>query len=603
MTLLEPGSADRAAALVDAPVGVALQPVQDIVDRVAIGYEALPRPAGAGDEDALIDAAVCMAQHAGPAVVFVPLSGALLSSPAFDPMARVRACGAIPGEIAWLVHELEASRLDDTGMSRLEHLRDAGFHVALDTASLALLGHTLVAAVRPGFVFLDPRISGRLHDEVAKAELAATVTFVSRLGGRLIARGIVEGAQALAVAGLGVQYGVGPHLAHPVVLRAELAEDGDDAVTDTWFRGRDIRVLEERGAALNAPLLLTSLPVDNDSTVDERTFSRLIGEAARGLQAEHDSDRILRIAAELVIQVTPADRLAIFEADWHRHRLVPRVAAGTGMEGLAEMDNSMNEGITGWAFAQAVPYRCADTDTHPAATTIPGTERMEESLLAVPLIAGDHRLGILDLWRDGLDRFSEEDLERCALIGYIAAAAWRNAELYAELERRAFTDSLTGLLNIRWWNEIAPREAAQSARAGSQIAVLLVDLDAFKRINDVAGHAAGDTALRATARALRAVMRQGDAVVRYGGEEFLLMLPNSGMEGALRVAEAVRASLAELPPPAEGLPVVTGSIGLALFPEHGRTLDEVARAADVAMYQAKRAGGDAVVVAPRTTAA
>ena len=99
-----------------------------------------------------------------------------------------------------------------------------------------------------------------------------------------------------------------------------------------------------------------------------------------------------------------------------------------------------------------------------------------------PSIAGDQRLGVLDVWRDGLDPFNEEEVERCALIGYLAAAAWRNAQLYSELEQRVLTDNLTGLLNKRWWDELAPREAAQALRTGSELAILLVDLDHFKRV-------------------------------------------------------------------------------------------------------------------------
>lgn len=584
--------------------GVALQPVLDIIDRVAIGYIALPRPDVAQACLPVIDAALALAAHAGPAVVFVPLPDDILVDPGFDALTHARARGAIPSEIVWTIRDAVGGTLLEFVRDRLEGFRDVGFRLALEGVSLAGLDRDLVAVIRPEYVFLDRRAPREFAtDDAARAALSATVAYVSRLGGRLIVPDIADGTEALAVAGLGVQYGVGVHLAPPVVLDPELAAEGDEVVSESWFRSRDVRVIEERGAQLHAPLVLTPLPSHADANIDAGTFARLLGEAARTLQAEHDSDRIVRMAADLLLRTMPADRLAIFEADWERQRLVPRVAAGVGMEGLAGMDNSITEGITGWAFSEGIPYNCADTDRHPAAATIPGTERVEESLLTIPLVAGDHRLGVLDLWRDGLNRFSAEDLERCSLIGYIVSAAWRNAQLYAELERRAFTDGLTGLLNHRWWNEIAPREAAQSLRTGSQIGVLLVDLDDFKSINDIAGHATGDAALRSVARALRLVMREGDAAVRYGGEEFILMLSNSGAEGALRVAEAVRAALAELPPPAPRLPRVTASIGLALYPEHGRTLDDVARAADIAMYEAKRGGGDAVAVARAETAA
>ena len=318
------------------------------------------------------------------------------------------------------------------------------------------------------------------------------------------------------------------------------------------------------------------------------------------MQAEHDPVRILQVTAEHLPLTVRADRFAIFEADWDRYQLRPRVLAGGALEGLYEMDISLDRGITGWAFLRGYPYNCPDTRSHSEAVPIPGQDEstMEESMLVVPLIAGDHRLGVIDMWRDGLSQFTEEDLERCALFGYITAAAWRNAQLYAELELRAMTDPLTGLLNHRWWDELAPREAAHSTRSGNEIGIVLIDLDHFKLVNDKCGHAAGDALLRNVGRALQATLRAGDAAVRYGGEEFLLMLHDTDGEGAVRVAEAVREVLTKLPAPGNGVERVTASTGIAFFPRHGAVLDEVVNVADAAMYKAKALGRDRIILAP-----
>ena len=368
-----------------------------------------------------------------------------------------------------------------------------------------------------------------------------------------------------------------------------------------WFQRREVRVFHERGDTLRAPIELIAMPVSGSVNLDDRSFARFLVEAARTLQAEHDPERILQAAADRLAHVIPVDRLALFEADWERHRFRPRVLSGEGTEGLTENDVSLSEGITGWAFARGQPYRCADTDSHPAASTIPGTQREPESMLAIPLIAGDQRLGMLDVWRNGLDAFSEEDLERAALLGFITAAAWSNAQMYGELERRALTDALTGLFNIRWWRDMGPRVMAQSLRTGAGVGILLMDLDHFKQINDSAGHAAGDSVLRAVARALRRVVRDSDYAVRYGGEEFLIVLTNSNVDGAMRVALAVQAAMAELRAPTSEMKRVTASIGVAVFPDHGEQLDDVVTAADLAMYQAKRDGRDRIAIAPVPT--
>ena len=170
--------------------------------------------------------------------------------------------------------------------------------------------------------------------------------------------------------------------------------------------------------------------------------------------------------------------------------------------------------------------------------------------------------------------------------------------MYIELERRALTDALTGLFNIRWWRDMAPRVMSQSLRTGAGVGILLMDLDHFKEINDTAGHAVGDSVLRAVARALRRVVRDSDYAVRYGGEEFLVVLTNSTVDGAMRVAQALQSAVAELRAPTAAPTRVTASIGVAAFPDHGQELDDVVLAADQAMYQAKRDGRDRIAVAP-----
>jgi diguanylate cyclase (GGDEF)-like protein len=199
----------------------------------------------------------------------------------------------------------------------------------------------------------------------------------------------------------------------------------------------------------------------------------------------------------------------------------------------------------------------------------------------------------------GLNRFNDEDLEAASLFGHTAAAAWHNAQLYEELARRAMTDSLTGLFNSRWLREAGEREIADCRRRGTALSIVLVDLDHFKLINDTGGHAAGDVVLQRVAEELGRITRAGDAAVRLGGEEFILVLRDSDADGALRVAANLRRALSNVPiPPAcPGIDQITASIGIASFPGHGSTLADLVRAADVAMYQAKREGRDQVKLA------
>ncbi len=183
------------------------------------------------------------------------------------------------------------------------------------------------------------------------------------------------------------------------------------------------------------------------------------------------------------------------------------------------------------------------------------------------------------------------------MFAHVTAAAWNNAQLYRELEARSHTDALTGLLNTRWLDETASQVTARSLRSGSSSGVLLLDVDHFKLVNDTGGHAAGDQVLRQVARVFLSVVRTGDDVVRFGGEEFLVLLHDTGPGGALQVAQKIRASLADRVKVLSGM-TITASIGIAMFPMHGSTLDDVVRVADLAMYDAKTRGRDRVVAAP-----
>lgn len=577
--------------------GAALRPIFNLADRLAIGYEVEPRPAVPEGWQRMMATAIPLAALVTPAILLAPLPVEVLAAPDFDP--RLPAGGGVfPGEVAWIIPGLPGQA--QLARARLDGLRRLGFRIALEGVGWAAPSRRRMGELRPEFAILGARCAtAAMRDPVIRAELTGLVAFAGQLDICLVARGVNDPRVADLLLSIGIRHGMGGQVGSPIVLDATAAAPGDRVVSESWLRHQEARPLRVSGTVLPGPDVLDITPIP-EGAADDELFAHVLGEAARILQAEHDPERIITTTAELMQRVVPANSIAVFEADWEHNRLVPRLLAGSGVQALRDLaEYPMSRGITGWAFARGLPYLCADVTTHPAAATIPGTgsDRTTESMIVVPLIAGDHRLGVLDVWRDGAGSFSAHDLARCALFAHVAAAAWRNAQLYAELEERARTDVLTGLHNARWWEELAPREVARSRRTGKEIGLLLVDLDHFKVVNDTHGHGTGDRVLRQVARILRSAVRTGDAVVRFGGEEFLIMLPESGDEGALRVAETVRRELAEMPPVASGLPQVTASIGVALFPRHGKDLDEVVQAADIAMYQAKARGRNAVVMA------
>jgi len=167
-----------------------------------------------------------------------------------------------------------------------------------------------------------------------------------------------------------------------------------------------------------------------------------------------------------------------------------------------------------------------------------------------------------------------------------------------KLQEQAISDPLTGLYNRRYLSEFLPRELVRCRRSATPVAVMLIDLDHFKRINDSFGHEAGDVVLKAIAALLKSKVRGSDMACRYGGEEFALILPETDLDAAVRRAEVIRLAIAHLGLGHAGtlLGKITTSLGIALFPVHGEDSESLLRVADVALYAAKGAGRDRVVV-------
>jgi diguanylate cyclase (GGDEF)-like protein len=197
-------------------------------------------------------------------------------------------------------------------------------------------------------------------------------------------------------------------------------------------------------------------------------------------------------------------------------------------------------------------------------------------------------------------RFTEDERSVVGGLANLASLALANARLHQQTlrsleraERRAQTDELTGLANRRAVERRLEAEVAESSRDRGRLSVLVVDLDDFKRINDRHGHGVGDDCLRAVAGALEGALRPGDLVGRLGGEEFLVILRNTGPTGAWLVAERLRARIGGL---RGSWGRLTASFGVAGAPEHAHSAAELVRAADAAMYAAKALGRDRSVV-------
>jgi two-component system cell cycle response regulator len=214
--------------------------------------------------------------------------------------------------------------------------------------------------------------------------------------------------------------------------------------------------------------------------------------------------------------------------------------------------------------------------------------------VAIPLRSGGHPFGVLAYY--GRSRpFDEEDLNSLEILVRQAETAIENSFLYEEAVRLSLTDGMTGLWNRRNFDLRLESELSRALRFSETFAVVFVELDQMKSVNDRYGHQAGDTVLIELARRLTEAVREVDVVARWGGDEFTLLLPKTGLAGALQLAEKIRAAVANGPFRIDaGSLDITISVGVAAYPEHGSSGKDLVAAADAAMYRAKARGRNRV---------
>jgi diguanylate cyclase (GGDEF)-like protein len=220
-----------------------------------------------------------------------------------------------------------------------------------------------------------------------------------------------------------------------------------------------------------------------------------------------------------------------------------------------------------------------------------------QSQMCIPLVAFGQTLGVLVLDSDKKDAFNAQDVQPLESVADICATAIQNAHYVERVKQLAYLDGLTGIFNRRYFELRIMEEIERARRFEAGMALLMIDIDQFKRLNDEFGHLLGDEVLRQVSSIFHQQLRKIDVVCRYGGEEFAILLSQTDAEHAMQVAEKLRKLIDEWEFP--GVPrTVTISVGVASFPEDGLTRDELVRAADAGLYAAKQAGRNCVCQAP-----
>ena len=261
-------------------------------------------------------------------------------------------------------------------------------------------------------------------------------------------------------------------------------------------------------------------------------------------------------------------------------------------EELAPVKFQLNEGPTSRVIKSRLPLMYVTDGTLPAGATRFGSPRNStRSIMTVPIILQNRVLGALSVQAYAPNAHTDADLQMLNTLANQASIALENAKLYGQTLDMALTDGMTGLKNRRAFYESLDLSLATATAEGHPLSLLMVDSDSLKQINDLYGHGAGDDYIVHLARVIGDCVHPQDVVARFGGDEFMIIAPETDIQGAKLMANAIVERIRGADWSVAGQRVgATVSVGVATFPQDAASRDELIRAADVAMYRAKRSG-------------
>jgi diguanylate cyclase (GGDEF)-like protein len=326
-------------------------------------------------------------------------------------------------------------------------------------------------------------------------------------------------------------------------------------------------------------------------------------DVAKALTSSLDLDSILQTIMEKMAEFFRPDTWSLLMVDEDRQELYFAIAVGTAAEALKNVRLKVGEGIAGWVAKTGEPEIVPNvmSDARFAKRIDEVTKWETESIICVPLRSRHRVLGVIQLVNVDMKTFGDREVYFLQSLCDYAAIAIENARAVEKIQELTITDDCTGLYNARHLYKTLDTEVYRSSRFAYEFSVLFIDLDHFKQVNDTHGHLVGSKLLAEIGYLIKAQLRLIDYAFRYGGDEFVVLLPQTGKDAAMVVARRLRDSLrASFFCKEEGLNLnVRASMGLASYPHDAKSPHDIIRQADEMMYLVKNTTRDNIGIAQR----
>jgi len=356
-------------------------------------------------------------------------------------------------------------------------------------------------------------------------------------------------------------------------------------------------------------------PIMEDSHFWEQIKKRneelsTINEIGRALTSSLDVKEILSIIMQQISFLLQPKNWSLLLVDEEKNELYFEIIVGETTENTEKIRNlrlKVGEGIAGWVAQHGTSVLVPDVSNDPRFS--PKADKLSQfktkSIVCVPVISKDKTIGVIELVNYCDDKeFTQDDLRILSILADYTAIALENARYYELAKRLILTDELTGLYNSRYLHQLLNGEGEEELKDLSQVSMIFIDLDYFKNINDKFGHLIGSKTLRELGAVIKDNLKTKQMGIRYGGDEFVIILPKTDKARAYEVAKHLRSKIKETRfLTVEGLNIkLTASFGVASIPEDASNYQELIGEADKAMYQVKNTFRDGISLAKTTWA-